>query len=405
MTRLLLAADGHYYRDAVRDVYVDSVFNYDFYSRYLDTFDEVVALGRMMRVGVAPEGKRRADGTGVTFVDLVPGHGISGFIKTVTMNRGIVRDAVYYAECVIARVPGVIGNMVTSECRRQGRPYSIEVVVDPWEYFAPGVNGGNGAPVVRRLWSSQLRKDCEAAVGVSYVTERYLQHHYPCRAMRGEAGCFTSNYSSVDLPDDSFAEPKEWNEISSIKLVHVANSFNGNGKGHLTLFEACRLLSQGGVPFSLTCVGDGPSRVDFENRVSKFGLSGCVTFTGRLADGAAVREVVRGADLFVFPTCAEGLPRVLLEAMAEGVPCLSTPVCGIPEILPSECLFSPDDAEGFAARIAELRENPEELGRLSVDALKTAHRYAHSILQRRRREFYASVRDGFRSGRALYGNQ
>lgn len=391
MARLLLAADGHYCRDSQGDVYVDSVFGYGFYSRYLDVFDEVSALGRMSRVVGAPEGKRRADGPGVTFVDLLPGRGASGLARTAAANRRIVREAVRGAECVIARVPGVVGNMVAAECRRQGRPYSIEVVVDPWEYFAPGANGGKAAPVVRRLWADQLRKDCEAAVGVSYVTERYLQERYPCRAMRGEPGCFTSHYSSVELPDESFGRPRTWDALDAMRLVHVANSFQGDGKGHLTLFRACGLLAGRGVPFSLTCVGDGPSRGDFERRVAELGIADRVSFAGRLADGAAVREVVRGADLFVFPTRAEGLPRVLLEAMAEGVPCLSTPVCGIPEILPPECLFAPGDAEGFAVRIAELREDAGELGRLSARGLETARRYASSALRERRAEFYAEV--------------
>lgn len=392
MARLLLAADGHYYRDSKDRVFVDAVFNYDFYDRYLDVFDEVIALGRMTRVESAPEGKRRADGPGVTFVDLEPGRGVLGLTKTVMANRRIVREAVNGSECVIARVSGVVGNMVAAECRRQRKPYSIEVVVDPWEYFAPGANGGKAAPIVRRLWTSQLKRDCACAVGVSYVTERYLQERYPCRAMRGEVGCFASHYSSVDLPDSSFGESREWDVVEAIRLVHVANNFQGNGKGHLTLFRACKILADRGVSFELACVGEGPSMKEFELTVEELGISDRVTFTGRLADGAAVREVVRGADLFVFPTRAEGLPRVLLEAMAEGVPCLSTPVCGIPEILPPECLFAPDDAEGFAARIAELRENPAELACLSAKGLETARGYASSVLRERRREFYKLVR-------------
>lgn len=393
MARLLLAADGHYYRDPRGDVYVDAVFDYTFYRRYLDVFDEVVALGRMAYVGEAPEGKKLASGPGVTFKDLEPGSGVAGIVKTGAANRHYVRNAVLTAECVIARVPGVVGNMVAAECRRQGRTYSIEVVVDPWEYFAPGANGGRAAPVVRRLWSHQLERDCETAVGVSYVTERYLQKRYPCRAMRGEAGCFTSHYSSVELPDDSIGEPREWDDIAAIRLVHVANSFQGNGKGHLTLFETCALLKDSGVPFTLTCVGDGPSMGHFMNKVAELGIADCVTFTGRLASGAAVRSVVRDADLFVFPTRAEGLPRVLLEAMAEGVPCLSTSVCGIPEILPADCLFEPDDVNGFATRISELRRSPGELGRLSTLGVETARKYVSSVLRERRSEFYARARE------------
>lgn len=394
MAKLLLAADGHYYRDDKGDVYVDAVYNYKFFARYLDVFDEVLALGRMTSVHEAPAGKRLSSGPGVSFIDLIPGAGVRGLVMTGSANRRIISKAVADSESVIARVSGVVANMVTSECRRQAKPYSIEVVVDPWEYFAPGANGGKAAPVVRRLWTNQLKRDCEMAVGVSYVTEHYLQKRYPCRAMRDVEGCFTSYYSSVDLPDDSFGEAKSWpSGVDVLHIVHVANNFAGDGKGHDTLFRSCALLAEHGIPFKLTCIGDGPSMLEFKRRVTDLGIAESVCFTGRLADGFAVRQEVRNADVFVFPTKAEGLPRVLLEAMSEGVPCLSTPVCGIPEILPEECLFSPNDAEGFARKLEKLRESPEELARLSALGLELSKNYSSSVLSSRRRDFYARVRD------------
>ena len=56
----------------------------------------------------------------------------------------------------------------------------------------------------------------------------------------------------------------------------------------------------------------------------------------------------------MFPTQAEGLPRGILEAMAVGMPVLSTPVGGIPEIIEKDYLFSPFDAEAFANKICYL---------------------------------------------------
>ena len=64
MATVLVAADNHYYRDAKGEVYVDSVFSYDFYKRYLSAFDKVYAVGRVSQVETAPAGKKRADGPG-----------------------------------------------------------------------------------------------------------------------------------------------------------------------------------------------------------------------------------------------------------------------------------------------------------------------------------------------------
>lgn len=391
MTTVLVAADGHYYRDASGAVYVDSVFDYNFYRRYLVAFDMVYALGRMTSVDEAPAGKRRADGPGVEFLDLEPGQGLKGYLRTGSENEKRVKGFVRKADCVIARIPGVVANMAVSACRAVGKAYSAEVVVDPWEYFAPETRGGlvNGA--VRRVWTSGLKRSCREAVGVSYVTEHYLQERYPCAAMEGSEGSFTSHYSSVELPDDSFAEPRRHVKKHTLTLAHAANSFSGNSKGHYTLFDALEILVAQGYDVRAICVGDGPSLPDYRAYVEKAGLADRVEFTGRLSSGEEVRKRIAQADVFVFPTRAEGLPRVLLEAMAEGMPCLSTPVCGIPEILPEECLFAPDDAEGFAGGVAGFAEEPQLMDRASERNLAVAREYSQSKLGERRKAFYRQV--------------
>lgn len=391
MATVLVAADNHYYRDAKGDVYVDSVFNYDFYKRYLSVFDMVYAVGRVSQVETAPAGKKRADGPGVEFLDLEPGRGLSGFVQTAAANKRLVKGYLGKADCIIARIPGVVANMVVAECEREGLHYSIEVVVDPWEYFAPEARGGLVNWVVRRKWTAGLKAACLHADGASYVTEHYLQERYPCPALKGEPGHFTGSYSSVELPDDSFGKPRSWTAKEQYEIVHAANTFQGNAKGHYVLFDAVKMVVDSGSNVRLTCIGDGPSLGDYKAYVAKLGIADRVVFTGRLSDGAAVRKRMAEADLFVFPTKAEGLPRVLLEAMAEGLPCLSTPVCGIPEVLPSDVLFAPDDSIGFARGIVSFVSNPSKMDRASVDNIAVARNYASSILNRKRTEFYRNV--------------
>ena len=90
---------------------------------------------------------------------------------------------------------------------------------------------------------------------------------------------------------------------------------------------------------------------------------------------------------------AEGLPRCVLEAMAEGMPVLSSPVCGIPEILNEECLIPFDDPDGYADKIIELMNNPDEMTRLSKENLETALKFKNSALMKKRTSFYKKLRD------------
>lgn len=391
MQSVIVAADNHYYRDANGDVYVDAVFNYDFYKRYLSVFDTVYAIGRVTSVKEPPQGKRRADGPGVIFLDLKPGRGLQGFLNSAFENKRLIRDYLKLSDCVIARIPGVVANMVVAECEKEQKDYSVEVVVDPWEYFSPEARGGIVNWAVRRKWTADLKRACHEAIGASYVTEHYLQMRYPCLAHEGVAGTFTSHYSSVELPDDSFSAPRTYLPKDTYEIVHAANTFQGNSKGHYVLFDAIKEVLRRSRSVKLVCIGDGPSLPDYIEYVSRIGIADNVEFTGRLADGVEVRKRMASADLFVFPTKAEGLPRVLLEAMAEGMPCLSTPVCGIPEVLPDRWLFDSNDSKGFADGIIELIDDPELMTQEGRANLEVSKRYSSSILNERRTAFYKKV--------------
>lgn len=107
-------------------------------------------------------------------------------------------------------------------------------------------------------------------------------------------------------------------------------------KGQSILLDAARKLRKEGVGFTLVLVGDGELRADLELQIAKHRLQEHVTITGWLNE-AQVSEEIRIARALVLPSFAEGLPVVIMEAMALGRPVVSTFVAGIPElVLPGE---------------------------------------------------------------------
>ncbi len=103
-------------------------------------------------------------------------------------------------------------------------------------------------------------------------------------------------------------------------------------KGQLLLIEAAHALASTGVDFELVLAGDGEMRGPVEALIARYGLQRQVRITGWIGS-AQVRDEILAARALVLPSFAEGLPVVIMEAMALRRPLLSTYVAGIPELL------------------------------------------------------------------------
>ena len=126
----------------------------------------------------------------------------------------------------------------------------------------------------------------------------------------------------------------------------------------------------------LTLIGDGTERPALQSLTARFGVEKNVTFVGPKSQ-SEVAEALRTTDLFVLPSFAEGVPVVLMEAMASGLPVVATRIAGIPELVEdgvSGHLVPPGSAPALAEAIRALLDAPErwaamgQAGRAKVDA-------------------------------------
>jgi colanic acid/amylovoran biosynthesis glycosyltransferase len=141
-------------------------------------------------------------------------------------------------------------------------------------------------------------------------------------------------------------------------------------KGQHVLIEAARLLRDAGRDLRVTFVGDGPDRESLKRAAAAAGLDEQIEFTGAL-NQLEVHRRYAAADAFVMPSFAEGIPVVLMEAMASGLPCVSTRISGIPELIRSGdegLLVAPSDAAELAGALAQLIEDPARCRRIGLAA-------------------------------------
>ena len=134
-------------------------------------------------------------------------------------------------------------------------------------------------------------------------------------------------------------------------------------KGLPLLIEAAALVKSRGADVRLVIVGDGPLRGELEAMVRRLGLAANVTFTGAL-DGDGVRRAMLAARAFVLPSFAEGLPVVIMEALALRRPVVVSAIAGTPELVDEGCgwLVPAGSVERLAdAMVEALRTAPERL--------------------------------------------
>lgn len=160
-------------------------------------------------------------------------------------------------------------------------------------------------------------------------------------------------------------DPAEFGEAQSLqtsgephilcvgRLVHL--------KGQSLLIRASAQLLARGIPTRVTLVGDGPKRAELEELATWLGVGARIRFTGSVGQDH-IRALYAAADVFCLPSMAEGLPVVLMEAMALAVPVVTTRIMGIPELVEdghTGLLVSPGNLDHLVEVLARILGDPE----------------------------------------------
>ena len=390
--KVLVVGNAHLFRARNGAYYSTSVYSYEFLKRYLEVFDSVRFAGKTRLLEtIDPQKCMRVDGPGVEIYEIPWYQGMKQMAKKFFPLRKAFRGAMKDCDCVIFRIAQLESFAVYLS--GGGRlPFAVEVVNDP-ETFAPGM--------IQRFSVFMVKRMTSKACGAAYVTKHFLQLKYPSKmALTGDGHYFESCFSSIDLDSASIAtNPKSFEQSNKARLVHVSNAINDDAKGHTTLLKAVKRCQEMGFDATLTCIGDGSRLEEYKELANRLGISDRVAFLGRITNKEDIFRVLRDSDIFVLPTKMEGLPRTVIEAMAAGLPCLSTPIAGIPELIEEKYLFDPSDHEGFASEICRLFQTPSELEQMSKQNICIAKTYSREQLQPRRREFYGRLRDAVVAGR------
>jgi colanic acid/amylovoran biosynthesis glycosyltransferase len=208
-------------------------------------------------------------------------------------------------------------------------------------------------------------QDAAAVVTVSDYNLQYLQQHYGAAAARVQR-----IYNGLDLEQLHYCSP-----IHRPPLILSVGRLVEK-KGLSVLIDACAILRQQQLEFRCQIVGTGALEAELQQQIQRLGLQSNVEIVGPRPQ-SEVFQLMQQAAVFAAPYIIgcdgnrDGLPTVLLEAMALGTPCVSTDVTGIPEIVSDRdtgLMVPQRDVKQLAIALQQLLSKPQLRVQLSMRA-------------------------------------
>ena len=222
-----------------------------------------------------------------------------------------------------------------------------------------------------------LVREASFVVAVSDFTKRWLQERHPEHAAK-----IHRVYNGIDV--SAFAQITP---VPGVQRILSVGRYIEK-KGFADLIDACAILHERGVHFECDIVGGGPLEESLRARVEKYGLQGIVRLTGPQPQ-EEVRKMLGAASVFVLACATEPdggmdtLPTVIVEAMAAGLPVVSTRLAGVPEMVEegvTGLLVEEKQPEPLADAIGAILSDPMKGRRYGISGkFAAAERFASKV--------------------------
>lgn len=380
--------EQRFYRSSDGKYWTDNAFPYAFWNRYLSVFSAVNIVARVTCIARPEAEWSRVDGDFVGVTPLPSYIGPWGFVKKLPELIRVIRSRRGVKRKVIYRVPGILSSLYNLLAMQKVDEYAAEVVGDPEDVFAKSASKSVFRGFFKWLFIKLLKAQCAGAKSISYVTEYSLQQRYP-----PNASAFHTHYSSIQLLKEDFHQRNTYCYNGKLRIVCVGN-LTQPYKGCDFMLKTLAELRKRGVDAELRWVGGGYLLDQMKALAKQLNVTDSVTFLGNLAGRDAIRAELIQANLFVLSSRQEGLPRVLIEAMASSLVCIATNVGGVQELLEPQYIVERDNvAQLIAAIESVLPLQEEQLMHISKRNYDKAGEYENSTLESRRKAMYQHLLD------------
>jgi glycosyltransferase EpsD len=375
-------------------------FNNLWKEKFLSLFDEVDVIARGSEIRYKKNIQKsnvRIDGKGVKYISTESLSSPSG-LKSIKDVRRAINGVIRGADLVVVRLPSLQGIVACSLLRRSKQPYVVEVVGNSFESY--WYYGGLAAKLMALPYHLLTRRYVKAAPNVIYVTKKYLQEVYP----NINNNIFCSSVKIEDFSDivlnKRLSKIEKYNTNYVYKLGLVG-PYNVGYKGHREAIEAISLMNDSGIKVELRLLGSGSSK-NLKTFAEKRAVANSVYFDEPRSAGKEMSAWLDRIDLLLVPSKTEGLPRIMLEGMARGLPIIATRTGDILNILNfNSTIDKRNIKQGLRNKILNLLLEKRSMSRQAVDNMNLARTFNYFTHLQIRNKFIEQVKKSKTPGAAL----
>ena len=305
---------------------------------------------------------------------------IASSIRNKRYNRNLLRKLIPEFDLIIGYIPSDNAEIAFRISRDFNKPFLSFLVGCPWD--ALHNHHRFLARIIAPFSYLSVRRTIKGSAYVHYVTKEFLQRRYPTNGI--SLGCSDTNIQQICKQSliNRITRNKDRSDDDDIIITTTAN-VDVRYKGQEYIIKAlAELKALGYHQYKYYLIGAGRGTF-LKELAQKLKVESQVYFLGRKTS-EEVMDILANSDVYVQPSLQEGLPRSVIEAMSQALPCIGFNTGGIPELLRQDMIVNQKDVSGLVSCLLKLRDY--EI--IATENFNNSCDYQHDMLRNRIVQFF-----------------